>query len=194
MTGVENVNPDWSPDGSKIAFAVQALARSVAIHVMNPDGSGQRSLTPDDLRAGFPAWSPDGKKLAFASYQTFNIYVANADGSEARPITHAPPGAANVPTNAPAWSPDGKRILFDTRWGGDWDIWVIDADGANQRQLTRVGANTARATWSSDGKSIAFHSTRDGPTEIYTMDGDGSQVRRLTSNTGQGRAGHPDWR
>lgn len=200
MTGVGNINPDWSPDGSKIAFAVQSPpGRSGKIHVMNADGSGQHPLTPGELRAGFPAWSPDGKKLAFASFQTFAIYVMNADGSEARPITHAPPGAANVATNAPAWSPDGKKILFDTTWGGDWDIWVIDADGSNQRQLTRIGANTARAAWSRDGKRIAFHSTRDRPTgndftdfEIYAMDADGSQVRRLTSNTAFDA--HPDWR
>ncbi len=77
---------------------------------------------------------------------------------------------------------------------------MIDADGSNQRQLTRIGgANTARATWSRDGSSIAFHSTRDRPTgndftdfEIYVMNADGSQVRRLTSN--MMFDGHPDWR
>lgn len=198
-TEIANLLPDWSPDGSKIAAVQSPLGSSREIHVMNVDGSNDNPVTPTMLRAGFPAWSPDGTKLAFASYQTFNIYVMNADGSEALPITHAPPGAANVPTNAPAWSPDGKRIMFDTRWGGDWDIWLIDADGSNQRQLTRVGANTARAAWSPDGKSIVFHSTRDRPTgngftdsEIYAMDADGSQVRRLTSNGASD--GHPDWR
>jgi TolB protein len=201
MPGVESISPDWSPDGGRIAFVVQSLPGELQeIHVMNADGSQRHSVTAGELRASFPAWSPDGQRIAFSSRQTRALYVMNADGSEARPITHRPlEGAANAVPNAPAWSPDGKRIIFDGRWGGDWDIWTIDADGANQRQLTQVGADTARAAWSPDGKRIAFHSTRDRPTgkqpadyEIYVMDADGSNVRRLTSNSAFDA--HPDWR
>jgi len=120
----------------------------------------------------------------------------DSDGSDARPITHS--HGQGVVYNAPAWSPDGKRIVFDSRRGGDWDIFVMDADGSNERQLTRSEGVNSRPAWSRDGKRIAFHSTRDRPTgnermdfEVYVMDADGSHVRRLTSNTAFD--GHPDW-
>lgn len=193
----ENDSPDWSPDGKQIAFRSGPYGAD-HIDVMNADGSKRRALTPP-TGAGFPAWSPDGLTLAFARTLVGqrDIYVMNADGSNARPITQSP-----VPTrmvSGTAWSPDGKRILFDTTWGGDWDLWVVNADGSAQQQLTRVGADTARAAWSPDGKRIVFHSTRDRPTgsqimdyEIYVMDADGSNIQRLTVN--KTFDAHPDWR
>jgi Tol biopolymer transport system component len=94
-------------------------------------------------------------------------------------------------------------ILFSSKRDGDFDIYVMDADGGNVRQLTKneaEGANEAddgSPSWSPDGERIAFLSTRDhegdgfDSEELYVMDGDGSGQSRLTKNaTGEGE---PSW-
>jgi Tol biopolymer transport system component/DNA-binding winged helix-turn-helix (wHTH) protein len=83
----------------------------------------------------------------------------------------------------PDVSPDGRQIVFvSNRDGGKGEIYVMDADGGNQRNLTHNPGNDSPA-WSADGRRIAFQSARSGATYIYTMNADGSQVTRLTAGT-----------
>ena len=100
-----------------------------------------------------PAWSPDGTKLAFqlvdesTGVQIGDLYVMNADGS----------GRVNINSNPaydtdPTWSPDGAQIAF-TRGRPtapfDFDIFVMNADGSNQRSLTKRSlAQDEGADWS----------------------------------------------
>jgi len=91
----------------------------------------------------------------------------------------------------PAWSPDGRRIAFYSARGGNKEIYVMDADGGNIRNLTNDPKTDGRPSWSPDGQSIAFNSDRDGDHEIYIMDADGSNQRSLTNNSA-GDWG-PDW-
>jgi len=83
----------------------------------------------------------------------------------------------------PVWSPDGSRVAFVSQENESDDIWVINADGATPRNLTR---NTwewdKHPSWSPDSRRIAFWSNRDGRQQIYVMDADGRDVRNI-SNT-----------
>jgi Tol biopolymer transport system component len=100
------------------------------------------------------------------------------DGREQRQLTTAPTWDAD-----PAFSPDGSRIAFTGERDGNREIYVMDADGANQRRLTFT-AGTVRdpmvesvdenPSWSPDGERIGFDSTRDGNLEVYVMNADGS--------------------
>jgi Tol biopolymer transport system component len=90
-----------------------------------------------------------------------------------------------------AWSPDGQRIAFISSRDGNFEIYVIDADGKNPRNLTKNPADDAAPSWSPDGGRIAFNSERDGNAEIYVMDADGKNPRNLTNNPAFDE--RPDW-
>ena len=83
---------------------------------------------------------------------------------------------------SPAWSPDGGRIAFESTRDGNWEIYVMNADGTGVVRLTDDDAWDRSPAWSPDGGRIAFGSDRDGNQEIYVMNADGTGVVRLTDN------------
>ena len=181
-------DPAWSPDGTKIAFISDRDGNN-EIYIMDADGSNQRNLTNNLADEYEPAWSPDCEKIAFISDREGNlsIFIMNKDGSNQKRLTKN--GVISEDQNyiwleAPAWSPDGTKIAFTSKKNGSYQIYVMDADGSNQRKLTRDPDWNFHPTWSSDGKKIAFVSRRDGNWEIYVMDADGSNQRRLTKSRG----------
>ena len=77
-------------------------------------------------------------------------------------------------------SPDGKQIAFVSNRDGSGEIYVMEADRTQQRQLTHTSSFNIDPAWSPDGRRIVFSSARDGNPEIYVMNSDGSDQRRLT--------------
>ena len=108
----------------------------------------------------------------------------DADGSNQRRLTDndADDWAPAYSPDGSSISPDGKKIAFLRIPDGNFEIYIMDADGSNQRQLTDNDAEDFSPSFSPDGKKIAFQSNRDGNWEIYIMDADGSNQRRLTDN------------
>jgi hypothetical protein len=99
----------------------------------------------------------------------------------------------NAEDSEPSFSPDGTRIAFTTNRNGNWEIYVMNADGSGQMRLTNHPATDMNPEWSPDGMRIAFRSDRDGNgnEEIYAMNADGSNVVRLTTNSSFD--GKPSW-
>ena len=83
-------------------------------------------------------------------------------------------------------------IAYASDQDGDFDIWVMNADGSDQRKLTDNEALDQSPAWSPDGRQIAFISDRDGTDEVYVMDADGGNVRRLTQ-TSDASESFPAW-
>jgi len=181
--GVTAIFPDFSPDGSKIVFCAGASTFARDIYVVNSDGSDLTRLTSGVGNNVYPAFSPNGRKIVFTSNRTgtSQVWLMNADGSHQRQLTFDPQPKDQVPD----WSPDGSKIAYlaDTHgiadivnpsWG---DIWVMNAAGHNQRQLTS-GASWYGTAWSPDGTRIA---TIDIPTRtIYTVNArDGSDAQAV---------------
>lgn len=104
-------------------------------------------------------------------------------GSHQEPATRTPVQEVSG-DRGPRWSPDGGRIAFVSDRNGTWDIWVMDAEGSDPRNLTDSPASDMNPRWSPDGSRIAFKSDRTGTHEIWVMDADGSDPRRVTDAPG----------
>jgi Tol biopolymer transport system component/DNA-binding winged helix-turn-helix (wHTH) protein len=135
-----------------------------------------------------PHFSPDGRRLAFGSGRSGNvaIWVAAADGSDARQLTYNTREWAG----SPAWSPDGRSIAFDSWDGGDQvHIWTIDAEGGTPRQITTGPGSQTVPRWSRDGRWIYFSSHQNGARDIWRVGATGGQPAQVT-RTGSGFLGY----
>jgi len=177
-----DVDPAWSPDGSRIAFS-SARDGNFEIYVMNADGSNAVRLTTSATPDYRPAWSPDGSRIVFTSERDGNaeIYVMNADGSGVQRLT-----TSTARDDAADWSPDGSRIAFQSERGGNSGIWVMNADGTGAVRLSVATATDVQPAWSPDGTKLAFSRWmgcyyNQCDYDLYVMNADGSGANEVTS-------------
>ncbi len=176
--------PAFSPDDSHITYICTANG-DMDIFVMNRDGSGVKNLTNDPGSDRCPSWTPDGKKSTFMSNRTgfFEVYIMNAkDGSNLKQLTKLKITGSNC--WVAAVSPDGKQVCFVGDFEGNNDLYVMDIDGKNVRNLTKHKANDQWPAWSHNGEWIAFTSTRTGQERLYVIRLDGSGLRQVTGLAG----------
>jgi TolB protein len=80
----------------------------------------------------------------------------------------------------PAWSPDGDRLAYSAERDGNWDIFVMNADGAEPTRLTRHPGRESNPTWSTDGTHVLYSSDRGGHEQIFAIRLDGTGETYLT--------------
>ncbi len=158
-----NVFPDFSPDGSAVAFAtlrkgsMEIVIRALAL------GAREATVTSDGMQNVQPAFSPDGRLLAYHSVGRGGIWLVPALGGVPQPLT-------SFGSN-PAWSPDGSLIAFQGQsWVGSGEgfssagegstIWIVPAAGGGPRRLTSIEdvgpGGQGSPAWSPDGRLISF--------------------------------------
>lgn len=179
--------PSWSADGSRLAFgAIYNHERSHG-YVVRRDGGGLRNITEKHSPRGaeWPSLSPDGRQLLWIANMRERqpVVVTDIDRGESRELTTA----RIVNAESPRWSPDGRQVVFASMTdsvgaGGRNDIFVMDADGSNLRNLTRHPGEDFDPKWSADGRSIVFVSLRSGTSLLYEVDLDNGSTRPVSEH------------
>jgi Tol biopolymer transport system component len=173
------------------------------IYTVNRDGSELRRLTNYDVYTAEGVLSPDGRRIVFTSLKDgdLDIYTMNVDGTDVRRLTTTPGY-----DGGPWWSPDGTRIVYrawhppDSAGLADYrgllaqrmvrpsrmELWVMNADGSDQRQITNLGGANFGPSWTPDGRRIVFSSNYKNPRsrnfELYLVNLDGSGLEQVTNH------------
>lgn len=174
-----------NPAGDRVVFS--GPARGYRLQVASlPDGK-PTELTPDHPDCFTPQFTPDGKSIVFIR-RDGDVYRVDADGTNFKRLTKGnryvefrlSPKDAHGSTDAPDLSPDGKRIAFIAIKDGVPNVFSIDLDGANRRQLTNRKTPCGRVRWSADGKQLAFVSFEGKYPQLFVVPADGGEARQLT--------------
>jgi len=164
------------PDGYSVIYQTgvinwQRMQWALEIHIIGLDGQGEHKVTEGDQ----PVWHPTEMKFVCKTCDgsKCGLFVMNSDGSGRHMVSNY------ADDQNPTWSPDGRQIAFASHRDGNWEIYVMNADGSNQRRLTNNPTTDALPLWLPDGQHIAFRSDRGGVWAIYVMRKDGTDVRKI---------------
>ena len=171
------------------------------LYTVNRDGTGLKRLTNFNTYTAEGVLSPDGKRIVFTSLKggDLDIYTMNVDGTDLRQLTRQPGY-----DGGPWWSPDGTKIVYRAHHPTDttelkqyrdllgqrmirpnkMELWVMNADGSDQRQITHLGGANFGPSWTPDGKRIIFssnHKNLRGNFDLYLVNRDGSGLEQITT-------------
>jgi Tol biopolymer transport system component len=173
------------------------------IYTVGVDGKDMKRLTNFGVYTAEGVLSHDGKKIVFTSLKDgdLDIYTMNVDGTDMKRLTTTPGY-----DGGPWWSPDDKQIVYRA-WHYDNDkdlqaykdllakrmirpnrmeLFVMNADGSNQRQITKLGGANFGPSWTPDGKQIIFSSNhknpRSGNFDLYLVNLDGTGLEQITTS------------
>jgi TolB protein len=193
-------NPDFSMG------YVWPVYETYDVFVANADGSNLRQLTDTNGYDAEATFSPVGDRIVFTSVRNgdLDLFSMNPDGSDVVQLTdrlgydggafYSPDGSkiiwrAHYPEEGSAEARDYEALLAEGLLRpGELEIWVMDADGSNQRQVTDVGGANFAPYWHPDGNRILWSSNHHDPDgrdfEIYMINLDGTGMERITHSEG----------
>ena len=140
----DEVDPNWSPDGRRIAFSGNGSMYASGGHIIDSDGSDLELMRSGYVERAL-AWSPTGRGIAFDTDINGNreLYVhGNSSGSATKRLTEN-----SVHDASPSWSPDGRHIAFESNRDGNLEIYVMNADGSGVKRLTNNSYSDVLPSW-----------------------------------------------
>jgi TolB protein len=145
--------PRWSPDGRWIAIETDRYG-SVQVELITPDGKMEASAGSVAYNTWFDSWSPDGKSFLVDSNRTGDYDIYRYDITGHAPLqwdlAQAKIVSDDNAVEGPAiWSPDGKQIALSSNRDGDFEVYVMNADGGPQRQVTHNTIDDVVLDWQS---------------------------------------------
>jgi Tol biopolymer transport system component len=183
----------WPGDPNRLGFQALIGGNSHPFR-MDSDGKNKRDLTLDskEFAYGFSA-SPDGKRIAY--HKSYQVYVAKADGSDARQVK------TGQPFNfVPRWSPDGTELLFLSGRHYDCHPHLVRADGSGLRKLADRGGykgvidfldvpdfhggSSDYPVWSADGRAVFYTAQAGRNVELFRVTRDGKRARLTETPAG----------
>ncbi|HXP34227.1 MAG TPA: hypothetical protein VN827_01615 [Chthoniobacterales bacterium] len=199
----EDDSPAWSPDGKQITF-VSVREGVSQIFVMNADGTESRQLTKGNAENIHPTWSPDSAKILFNTThfsgatavdgtnvpsdnkvigeqidKKMDLATIRPDGTDLKRITT---GGGHTYAS---FAPDGMSILHRRINGAASQIFVMKADGSDDRNISGEGNIDGWPAWSSDGRRVVFSRRVKDAFQLFVMNRDGRDVRQLTDAAGE---------
>jgi Tol biopolymer transport system component len=186
----------WSPSGRALAFSEGNFAHR---HIGVLDLRSKQVTTFAGISLG--DWSPDGSMIVGSATATAatgpvpGLYVLDVGTGTTRTILTFPGNDEPLAT----WAPDGRRIAFsrtdsdlETTPNPVYQLWVVDPDGSNLRQVTSLPRGASSPTWSPDGSRLAFVAGGAKSRQyLATVRLDGTGVKRVTRDVF--RIVNPDW-
>jgi Tol biopolymer transport system component len=191
--------PDWSPDGTRLAFVRwDGAASRVSLMVMDVSTGETRAIAGGPCAQ--PDWSPDGTAIAFSSRVDGNGVIATVSPTGGEPRVVADDGFASA--EDPDWSPDRAEIVFEATRSdapSSWDIYGVAPDGSGLRNITETPApdeSEVWPRWSPDGTSILVARgpgvmTGDDVHLYFLITPDGRTIRQV--NDGSSFDQEPNW-
>lgn len=189
-------HPEWSPDGTQIAYTGWADETKQDIFISSKDGSAIQQITFEASDDNHPFWAPDGRSLGFGSNridgQNKNIFTISLDNKEIKQVS-----PDTVAVQAGDWSPDGRKIVYD-------GLFSTDSKG-NFLGLTDLITNKTEyflvdptyegwPKFSPDGAQVVFESLDEVSLDynIWTANTDGSNLTQITTDGGEYPCWSPD--
>ena len=177
---LDESNPVWSPDGSKVAFTSTRDGQS-DVYVMDEDGTDTVRLTQGTGEFQLGDWSPTANELVATQSTELGQFLVLIDATSGDVTQLRSYDDGYTPG---AFSPDGSQILVSLNreeGEGGLDLWTVDHTGdATRLTDTPAPMDEGGATWSPDGSRIAFFANGD----VLVMDADGTNVTQLTDDDG----------
>jgi Tol biopolymer transport system component len=164
-TGTRATRPAVARQGGLLAY--QELYHDANLWRAPASGGTPELVNSSTREEAVPDYSPDGSRIAFNSNRSgsWEVWIANSDGSGARQLT----SFRAAPAWSPRWSPDGRLIAFHHVSDGNGDVYTMTPEGSSIRRLTTEPTTEEGATWSKDGNWLYFSSNRSGTTEVWKM-------------------------
>ena len=178
--------PVFSPIEDKIAFSTYFPENdNYDIFIMNDDGTNKENLTNTLSYEKYPQFSPDGSFIIYQGWQKGKMEIFFLGLLDKNNVNITRNVKYNdILSHGNAFSPDGQSIVFASDRDGNRNIYLMNINGSDVKQLTSDESNDYEPVFSPDGQSIIFTSERDGNKEIYSIDPETKDLNNLTNSPG----------